>query len=336
MTASRPATSRNVTSNQPRVAVVLTCYNEGRYVGAAVRSVLQQTRADLVESIVVADDGSGPDTIAVLNDIERWDSRIRILHRAERAGVAAQRNLAIQNTRAPILAILDGDDLWTPDKLELQVPALAADANVGLAYSGYFAFAFDDLGTAFQATVRDICAERDLTRAYFVNDPPIIPSTTLVRRRAFEACGGYDPRVQLFEDTNLYLRLSRICRFAFVDAPLLYKRIRDVSMTAGRKDLIANHAMVAFQAAIEDSRLLPLVPRRLAERARKLGNHRFLLGDPEEAKRLLRFATRLAPFNLRAWASLIVAGYFARPAYRLMASQLRSRRTALGVVEPCR
>jgi glycosyltransferase involved in cell wall biosynthesis len=314
---------------------VLTCYNEGRYIGAAVRSVLEQTRADLIESIVIADDGSGPDTIAVLSDIERWDSRIRILYRAEGAGVAAQRNFAIENTRAPVLAILDGDDLWTPDKLERQLPALAADANVGLAYSGYFAFAFDDLGTALRATVRNICAERDLTRAYFLNDPPIIPSTTLIRRRAFEACGGYDAKIRLFEDTHLYLRLSRICRFAFVDAPLLYKRHRDISMTSGRKDLIANHALVAFQAAVEDSQLLPLVPRRLAERARKLGNHQFLIGKPDEAKPLLQFATRLDPFNLRAWASLIVAGYFARSAYRLMASQLRSRRTALGVVEPC-
>jgi glycosyltransferase involved in cell wall biosynthesis len=335
MISNRLPASTYAYSDQPKVAVVLTCYNEGPYIGAAVRSVLEQTRADLIESIVIADDGSSPDTIAVLHDIERWDSRIRVLYGAGGAGVPAQRNLAIENTCAPVFGILDGDDLWTPDKLELQLPALAADTNIGLVYSGYFTFAFDNVDAAHRATVRDISGEPDLGRAYFMNDPPIIPSTTLIRRRAFEACGGFDATIRVFEDTDLHLRLARVCRFAFVDAPLLYKRSHGASITGGRKDLLAYHALVALRAAAEDSRLLPLVPRRLAERARKLGNHHFLLGDPEEARRLLRLAVRFDPFNLRAWASLIVAGCFARLAYRLMASRLRSRRVALGVVEPC-
>ena len=324
-----------MTSPEPKVAVVLTCYNEGPYIEAAVRSVLEQTRADLIESIVIADDGSSAETVAVLNDIEGWDPRIRILYGAGGAGLPAQRNLAIENTRAPVLAILDGDDLWAGDKLERQLPALSADPDVGLVYSGYFTFAFDRLDSAHRASVRDITACPDLTRAYFLNDPPIIPSTALIRRSAFEACGRFDATVRVFEDSDLFMRLSRVCRFAFIDAALLYKRTHGNSITGARKDLMAHHALVAFKAAAADPRLLPLVPRRLAERARKLGNQSFLLGDVTAARRFLRFATRSDPTNLRAWCSLIVARCFARPANYLMRSRLRSRRVALGVVEPC-
>ena len=321
-------------ARESRVAVILTCCNEGAYIGLAVRSILQQTRADLVESIVIADDGSDPTTVEVLREIESWDVRIRVLYGAGGAGLPAQRNLAIARSSAPVLAILDGDDLWTPDKLARQVPVLAADEKIGLVYSGYFTFGSDDLKTAHEARVLDLSAEADLCRAYFLNDPPIIPSTTLIRRTAFEACGGFDATIRVFEDTDFYIRLSRVSRFAFVSAPLLYKRSRNSSITRARKDLMAHHALVALRAAAEDSRLLPLVPRRLSERARKLGNQQFLLGDASGATGLLRLAVRFDLLNFRAWASLFVASWFARPVYWLMGPRLRSRRLALGAVEP--
>ena len=316
------------------VAVIMTCYNEGAYIGEAVRSVLGQTRADLVDRIVIADDGSGPETVAALRDIEGWDPRIQVVYGSGGAGLPAQRNRALAEVTSPFFAILDGDDIWAADKLELQMPAIVARPDVGLVYSDYFTFPDHNRAAARRAGVLDISASRDLTRTYFLNDPPIIPSTTLIRRSAFDACGGFDASIRVFEDTDFYLRLSNRWRFALVDKPLLYKRNRGTSITGGRKDLMAYHALVALKAAAEEPRLLPLVPRRLAERARKLGNQQFLLGDSKQATRLLRFATRLDPFNRGAWTSLVVAGLFAKPAYRVLSSRLRARRAALGVVDP--
>ena len=318
------------------VAVIMTCFNEGPHIGAAVRSVLQQTRADVIDSIVIADDGSNSETVAVLRSIEKWDTRIRVLYGPGGAGLPAQRNLASRSTSAPLLAILDGDDLWRPDKLERQLPAMSNDAQIGLVYSGYFAFSGGDLRTAERANVRDISAEPDLARAYFLNDPPIIPSTTLIRRSAFDACGGFDATIRVFEDTDLYLRLARIAKFRFVDAPLLYKRNTTTSITGSRRDLMAHHALVAFKAASHEPRLLPLVARRLAERARKLGNHRFVLGELEEARQLQALAIRLDPLNLRAWASFLATTSLARPALRLVATRMKSRRLALGAAGPSR
>jgi hypothetical protein len=206
---------------------------------------------------------------------------------------------------------------------------------VGLVYGGYHAFAGDDLTTAARAPVRDISAHPNLTRAYFLNDPPIIPSTTLIRRTAYDACGGFDPQIRVFEDTDFYLRLSRVARFAFVDSSLLYKRSHAAGITGSRRDLMAHHAFVAFNAARQDPDLLPLVPRRLAERARKLGNHRFLFGEVHEARRLQWLAVRLNPLNWRAWLALLSTVGFARPLWRLLSAKTRARRAALGVVEPC-
>jgi hypothetical protein len=228
---------------------------------------------------------------------------------------------------------LDGDDVWTQEKLELQVPVMLSNPHVGLVYSGYSTFAANDLAGAHRARVRDITAEANLPRAFFLCDPPIIPSTTLIRRSAFEACGGFDATIRVFEDTDLYLRISRLCRFAFIATPLLYKRSRASSITGGRNDLMAYHALVALKAAAHDPRLLPLVPRRLAERARKLGNYYFLLGENARARPLLRFAVRLDPTNLRALASLAVSTCVPGIAHALMGSRWKSRRAALGIMD---
>jgi glycosyltransferase involved in cell wall biosynthesis len=309
----------------------MTCYNEGAYLGEAVQSVLSQTRADLIDRIVIVDDGSRAETIGVLKGIEGWDPRIQVIYGSGGAGVAAQRNRALAEVTSAYFAILDGDDIWVADKLEQQMPSILSRPDVGLVYSDYFTFPNHDRTAARRAGVLDLSASQDLTRAYFLNDPPIIPSTTVIRRSAFDACGGFDSSIRVFEDTEFFLRLSRRCRFALVDKPLLYKRYRRDSITGGRRDLMAHHALVALKAAADEPSLLPLVTRRLAERARKLGNQQFLLGDVQQAKRLLRLATQLAPFNWGAWGSLVMVTRWARPARHLMSFRLKARRAALRI-----
>ena len=313
-----------------RVAVIMTCYNEAPYIGAAVRSVLGQSRADVVDRIIIADDGSANDTIATLKAIETWDDRITVIYGPGGAGIPVQRNLAIARTNSEFFAILDGDDLWAEDKLEKQLPQIQADQNVGLVYSDYFTFSNDDLSGARRAGVGDLSTSANLTRTYFLNDPPIIPSTILVRRAVYEACGRFDESIRVFEDTDFYIRVSRISTFKLVNLPLLYKRFHASSITGGGKDLIGHHALVAFKAAAAEPSLMPLVTRRLSERARKLGNHVFLLGDNMQAIRLLRLSVQLDPLNFRGWVFLIAAMVLKRLPKRFFASRLEARRTALG------
>ncbi|MEJ1157540.1 glycosyltransferase [Prosthecomicrobium sp. N25] len=327
------STTAPVAGTSPRVSVVMTCYNEGPFIGAAVRSVTDQTRADLVDKIVIADDGSAPETIAVLRELEAADRRVEVLYGTGGNGISRQRNLAIARTSTPFVAILDGDDLWTPDKIETELPLIEADPQVGLVYSDFYLFADGDLSSAHLAKALDITGAADLAKAYFQVDPPIVPSTTILRRAVLDEVGGFDPSVKVFEDTDLFNRLARVCRFAFTPKPLLYKRVRRSSITGSNRDLMAQHAFVAFRAAAADPRLMPLVPARLAERASKLANSRFLTGDYEEAVALARLALRLDPLSLRSWLSRVATAPVMRPIVGRMAS-VAGRRKALGVQDP--
>ena len=324
---------RNESEDLISVAVIMTCYNEGPYIGEAVRSVLEQTRADAIAQIIIADDGSNADTVTVLQDIENWDPRINVIYGKGGVGLPGQRCLAIAETKSDAIAILDGDDIWTKDKLELQLPVLANNKDVGLVYGNYFTFPDLDLAAARRATVLDISNAEDLVITYFLNDPPIIPSTTLIRRSDYDASGGFDPNVRIFEDTDIFIRLAAITRFALVDMPMLYKRNRGTSITGGRKDLMAHHAYVALKASAWEPRLLHLVPKRLSERARKLGSQRFMINDKKGAVDLLWFALQMNIFNRRAWVTFIAVRFFPRLSICLLGHDWEERQAALGISE---
>ena len=214
--------------------------------------------------------------------------------------------------------------------MAVQLAKFEEDRSVGLVYTGFYLFPGNDLRVARKARVIDITIARDLSRAYFLNDPPIIPSTIVLRRSAFEAIGGFDATIKVFEDTDFYLRLSRICRFGFCEEPLIYKRNRGTSITGGSVDLMAHHAFVAFRFAAVEPKFLTLVPKRLAERARKLGNHNIFLGNLPTARRHLELAVKLDRWNMMARATWLAFRFAPGLASSMFKSLLAPRRDALG------
>ena len=99
---------------EPRVSVLIPCYNAGRYLAAALDSVLAQTYRDY--EIIVVDDGSGDDSAAVA---ARYP-QVRYFYHTH-SGVSVTRNLAISKACGEFLVFLDADDLWVPEKLEKQI-----------------------------------------------------------------------------------------------------------------------------------------------------------------------------------------------------------------------
>ena len=114
-----------------RVSVVITTYNYERFVAAAIESVLRQTvRPD---EIVVVDDGSTDATAAV---VARYAARgVRYIRQAN-AGPGAARNRGIRETRGDLIAFLDADDRWLPDKLARQLAHLRRYPAAGLVTGG--------------------------------------------------------------------------------------------------------------------------------------------------------------------------------------------------------
>ncbi len=118
----------------PRVSVVTPVYNSALYLAETLDSVLAQSMRDW--EMLLVDDGSTDDSLAVAEAYASRDPRIRVLRSERNLGVARTRNRGVAESRGDYIALLDSDDLWMPDKLEKQL-ALADSSGADMVYCSY-------------------------------------------------------------------------------------------------------------------------------------------------------------------------------------------------------
>lgn len=211
------------------VSVVIPTYNRANVVVNAITSVLGQTRSPL--EVVVVDDGSRDDTGARVRALA--DPRLRYL-RQDNAGVSAARNAGVRASRGDVVAFLDSDDLWKPEKLAHDLAVFARHPEVdavftdlekhdGDVYVGSFARdcpPFAALLEARAGTGTVVFTAREM-RLVLLEEVPIMPSAFAIRRRMFDRLGGFDTTWRSWEDWELFLRLTAAGgRVAYVDRPL--------------------------------------------------------------------------------------------------------------------
>lgn len=118
----------------PLVSIIMPAFNSECYIGDAIASVLAQSVSDW--ELIVVDDCSSDGTVQIAEAFSESDDRIKIVRMPENGGVAKARNRGVSEARGIYVALLDSDDLWEPDKLELQV-ALAKKSNAPIVYCSY-------------------------------------------------------------------------------------------------------------------------------------------------------------------------------------------------------
>lgn len=199
----------------PKVSVVITCYNYGQYIGAAIESVLDQTWQDF--EIIVVDDGSIDDTPQVMAEYHGHE-KIRYL-RQENQGQPKAKNRGITESRGEFVAFLDADDLWLPEKLALQL-RLFSDPAAGVGYTRRYWI--DSEGQVVQGNERTL--RRGTILNYIFIDNFICFSSAMVRRELLTAFGGFDESLPMGIDYDLWVRLAAQCQFDYVDRPLVNYR----------------------------------------------------------------------------------------------------------------
>lgn len=233
----------------PRVSVVIPAFNAAVTLGETLSSIRAQTFVDF--EVVIVDDGSSDATAAVAAHFASEDPRFRLV-RKENAGVASARNTALQLARAPLIAPLDADDLWHPEKLERQLRCLeAAEPRTVLAYSWSV-----DIDEASQVIARRLdldLFEGDVYAALVLTNFIGNASVPLIRREALLAMGGWDPTLrargaQGCEDWQIYLRLAELGPFALAPGFLVGYRQSRTSMSRRVDEMTRSYELVLAEA----------------------------------------------------------------------------------------
>ena len=117
---------------KPKVSVIVPAYNVSKYIPEALASLEKQTFSDF--EVLVVDDGSTDDTVAVVQKFCQRDNRFSLLQKPN-GGLSSARNYGIRHAKGEYIALLDGDDIYHRDKIATHVARLYEKPDVGVVYS---------------------------------------------------------------------------------------------------------------------------------------------------------------------------------------------------------
>ncbi len=245
------------------VTVVIPAFNAAETIDETLRSVRSQTHRRL--EIFVVDDGSADGTAEIVRRHCAADPRIRLIQQAN-CGVAAARNRGIAEATGELVAPIDADDLWHPEKLAKQLASLRRGGEaVALVYT--WAANIDDDSRVLAA---DPGPPYDgiVFEHFFVGNFVGNGSSVLMRRAAVVEAGFYDPTLrarsaQGLEDYQLYFRIATRHRFSVVREHLTGYRRTTNSMSADVLQMLRSRDLVAEEMC-----------RTYPERAVEIKGHR--------------------------------------------------------------
>ncbi len=278
------------------VTVIIPCHNMQDFVGAAVRSALEQDPAP--REVVVIDDAS---TDGSAEAAAGSGDRVRILT-GHGEGPASARNLGIAAATTEHVAFLDADDQWFPGKLRAQLEAIERP-GVGVAYTDYVRG--ESLETASSPRLAQYSrAGEGWVFSRLLRQNFILTSSVLARRSLLVRCGLFNPHLLGCEDIELWLRAARRTEFARVNGVYAFKRDHPGNLTRSPGfafDQVHRwHVLLAvhLDADPADRRFMLA---ELAEAEYEAGRHALRLVQPAAARAHLGRALRS---GARGWRAL--------------------------------
>lgn len=212
------------------ISVIIPTFNTERFIRETIASILAQTFKDL--EIIVVDDGSTDRTCALIREM---GPQIRLIEQ-KNSGVSVARNRGAAEARGRYLCFMDHDDYWFPDKLEMQIAEMERDDRVGVVYSTFLLWRPAETGAypepqGFTRNEAPDALDPDhsgwIYRQLLI-DCWVLTSSAMIRADVFRAENGFDESLPFSEDWDLWLRLSRVCRFSRLVRPTtLYRQHPD-------------------------------------------------------------------------------------------------------------
>lgn len=178
---------------KPIISIIMPCYNQEKYIGEAVDSVLSQTFTNW--ELIIVDDGSTDDSYSIMKDYAGRDERITC-YRQDNAGPSKARNHGVKYANGKYLLFFDSDDKLASTYLEKGVQYMEANENCTVFYPRvqYFGSRNDEEQLRYTSYKSLLCKSSILC-------------TSVLRKKDFDRIGGFDESMKGFEDWEMFIRL---------------------------------------------------------------------------------------------------------------------------------
>ena len=283
-----------------RISVVLPTYNGEKYIGEALESAFAQTLPPF--EVIVVDDGSTDDTGKIVG---RYGDRVRYIAQTNR-GVAGAYNTGIAAATGDLVAFLEHDDLWAPEKNALQVQAFERQ-HVGLVFCPVSLLAEGQASKTNSLELDD--GEGLYGFADFFKQNRILNcSTVMIKRGLLSQVGGFREDLRLGFDYDLWLRVLAHCNVFSVPEPLVTYRIHGGNLSRDAHELLAAQGnlqtMLRWVGDPVAERAVgrKAIQTRVAALYKRVAWDYVKLGMREEELRHLWEAVKVNPSDFRLWS----------------------------------
>ncbi|TAE34134.1 MAG: glycosyltransferase family 2 protein [Candidatus Kapaibacterium sp.] len=235
------------------VSIIIPNYNSEKYIAETLESVLRQSYS--IWELLVVDDCSSDGSPAIIQDFAERDKRIRLIRLEKPSGGPAHpRNIGLDNTnaQAKYVAFLDSDDVWHPQKLELQLGAMAQH-HAAFCSTAITRFRASEelhapLHTSFNiAQTLASLRVQEIPHSVLIRKNIIPNSSVLAERRLFEGIRFHEAaRYKAIEDFHCWLMVhqSSIERSIKISPRLLFYRMSDTSISRVKTQMVRKHWML--------------------------------------------------------------------------------------------
>ncbi len=197
--------------NDFEVSVIIPVYNSERTIIRAINSVVNQTKSELIKEIIIVNDGSTDRTEEKIIEYSKSeiDIPLKIINK-KNGGVSSARNKGLENAKGNWIALLDSDDEWKKDKLEIQYRVIKENPQIdflgGNHQSQDIRILWKKIRTLYKATIKDLCIK-------------MFPqtSTVIFRKKIYDEIGGYDEKRKYCEDAQYFMKIC--CRYNYYYLP---------------------------------------------------------------------------------------------------------------------
>jgi len=201
----------------PLVSVLLSVFNDEKYIYESIRSILCQTFEDF--ELIVIDDASNDHTAEILASFS--DPRIRISRNSTNLGLTRSLNIGLDLCKGKYIARMDSDDISHPERFARQVDFLEKHPSIGVLGTNYERITIEGTHTGKVRTHR---SDWELVHWLINFENPISHPTVCLRTNLIRQVGGYDENFRYTQDYDLWGRLARITHLANLPETLLYYR----------------------------------------------------------------------------------------------------------------
>ena len=189
-------------NKSPKITVVMPFYNREKFIEETIKSVLAQTFTDF--EFIAIDDGSTDTSVKIVQEYAKRDTRIILIHNDINRGISYSRNRGNAMARADLIAVVDSDDIYMPERFAKQYAYMQKHPEITIV--GTYAYVIDESGVRTGDEIAYLSDQEKISKTFF-HLGPFLHSSVIYRKDDVQSIGGYREQYNMVEDMDLYYRL---------------------------------------------------------------------------------------------------------------------------------